>query len=206
MIVNIVDRICYVYRQTSDPVFRPNGSGSSWSPPGWYGAESRLLHHVLRTLNARGYDLIKKRMWRDGHLFGTEHTQYLRSRDVRGTASLCIYHADHAVEIAAESFNVLGRVALAVEYGLAEERDGPQSAASMAHVRDIEVAHPVYEVSWDAPADLHGGVMTSGPERYRHYRGFTDLSEAQAFLLTMPGEYPKLIDRRTGERLMPTTC
>jgi hypothetical protein len=47
--------------------------------------------------------------------------------------------------------------------------------------------------------------MTSGPERYRHYRGFTDPSEAQTFLLTTPGEYPRLIDRRTGERLMPIT-
>jgi hypothetical protein len=54
MIVTIADRTCYVYRQPGDPVFRPNRSCSSWSPPGWYGAELRLLHHVLRTLNVRG--------------------------------------------------------------------------------------------------------------------------------------------------------
>jgi len=205
MIVTIVDRTCYFYRQPCDPVFCPNRTGSSWSPPGWYGAESRLLHHVKLILNHRGYDLIKKRMWKDGHLFGTEHTQYLRSRDIKSTPSLCIYHANSAVEIAAESFNKLSMVELAVEYGLVEEGDGPQTAASMALVNAIEATHPVYEVSWDAPSNLDSCIITSAPERYRHYRGFTDLSEAEAFLLTMPGEYPRLIDRRTGERLMPIT-
>ena len=148
MIVRIVGQTCYVYKQDSDPVFRPTSGGSSWSPPGWYGAESRLLHHVLRTLNARGYDLIKKRMWQDGHMVGTEHTQYLRSRDIRRKPSICIYHADHAVEIAAELFNKVGMVELAVEYGLTEEDDG---AASREHVQAIEATHPCFEVSWDAP-------------------------------------------------------
>jgi hypothetical protein len=59
MIVTIVDRTCYVYREDNDPVFPPNNSKSCWSPPGWYGAESRLLHHVKLILNQRGYDLIK---------------------------------------------------------------------------------------------------------------------------------------------------
>ena len=81
MIVSIIGGSCYVYRQDSDPVFRPTSGDSSWSAPGWYGAESRLLHHVQKTLNQRGYDLIKKRMWKDGHMVGTEYTQYLRSRD-----------------------------------------------------------------------------------------------------------------------------
>jgi hypothetical protein len=199
MIVTIVDRTCHLYRQPGDPVFRPNRSGSSWSPPGWYGAESRLLHQVKLILNRRGYDLIKKRMWKDGHLFGTEHTQYLRSRVIKSTPSICIYHADHAIEIAAEVFNKLGRVELAVEYGLTEEDDG---AASRDHVEAIESAYPCFEVSWDAPADPESGVMTSGPEKYRHYKGFTDRSTALAWLRSFPGEHPRIIDRRTGERLI----
>ena len=125
MIVSIVGRTCYVYKQDGDPVFRPTRGDSSWSAPGWYGAESRLLHHVQKTLNQRGYDLIKKRMWKDGHMFGTEYTQYLRSRDLQGAQSLCIYHANQAVEIAAELFNKIGLVELAVEYGLTEDGDGP---------------------------------------------------------------------------------
>lgn len=198
MIVSIVGSSCYVYREDGDPVFRPNTSKSCWSPPGWYAAESRLLHHVKLILNQRGYGLIKKRMWRDGHMFGSEHTQYLRSRVVTGTPSLCVYHATYALEIAAEVFNKLGRLELAVEYGLSESDDG---AASRAHVESIEDAHPCYEVSWDAPANLDSGVMTSGPEKYRHYRAFTDRSKAEAWLRSCPGEHPRLIDRRTGDRL-----
>jgi hypothetical protein len=141
-------------------------------------------------------------MWKDGLLCGTEHTQYLRSRRVRGTPSFCIYHADHAVEIAAEVFNVLGRVELSVEFGLAEEGDGPQTAASMAIVRDIEAAHLVYEVSWDQSSVLDSGIITSGFERYRHYRGFTDRDEAEKWFRSCPCEYPTIIDRREGERLI----
>ena len=199
MIVSIVDRSCYVYRQPGDPVFRPNTSKSCWSPPGWYGAESRLLHHVQKILNHRGYDLIKKRMWKDGHMVGTEHTQYLRSRDIQKTPSFCIFHANHAVEISAESFSKLGRVELSVEYGLTEGDDG---AATQGHVQAIEAAHPCYEVSWDAPADIDSGIMTSGPGQYRHYRGFTDRDQALAWFDACEGEYPTIIDRRTGERLI----
>lgn len=201
MIVAIVGHVCYVYREDGDLAFRPNRSRSSWSGPGWYGAESRLLHHVRLVLDRRGYGLVKERMWRDGHMVGTEHTQYLRSRDSGGMPSLCVYHADHAVEIAAELFNEVGRVELAVEYGLTEEGDGPATAASREHVRAIEARHPCYEVSWDTPAELQSGVMTSGEGRYRHYKGFTDRTQAVAWLRSCPGEYARLIDRRTGECL-----
>ncbi len=199
LFVTIVGSSCFVYREDGDPVFRPSTSKSSWSPPGWYGAESRLLHHVKLILNRRGYDLIKKRMWKDGHLFGTEHTQYLRSRSSKSVPSLCIYHADYAIEIAVEVFNKLGGVELAVEYGLMEEDDG---AAAQTHTQAIEAAHPCFEISWDAPADLESGVITSGPERYRHYKGFTNRSQAEAWLRSCPGEYPILIDRCSDERLI----
>jgi hypothetical protein len=77
-----------------------------------------------------------------------------------------LYHADYAIEIAAEVFNKLGRVELTVEYGLAEGDDG---ATSRGRVESVEAAYPCYEVSWNAPADLESGVMTSSPERFRHY-------------------------------------
>lgn len=75
MIVSIVGTTCYVYKEPGDRLFRPNKSKLSWSPPGWYAAESRLLHHVQKILNRRGYDLCKKRIWRDGHMFGAEYSQ-----------------------------------------------------------------------------------------------------------------------------------
>ena len=61
MIVSIVGESCYVYREPSDPKFRPNRSRNSWSSPGWYGAESRLLYNVQKILNGRGYDDPKAR-------------------------------------------------------------------------------------------------------------------------------------------------
>jgi hypothetical protein len=194
MIVSIVGPTCCVYREDSDPSFR-----STRSAPGWYGAESRLLHHIQKALNQRGYDLLKKRTWKDGHMVGTEYTQYLRSRDPKSIPTLCIYHANQAVEIAAEMFHKIGLVELAVEYGLTEQADGPVTSATRDFVQRIETARPCYEVSWDGPADLQSGIMTSRSGQYRHYKAFADLTQATAFLNTEPGEYPRLINRQTGE-------
>ena len=147
MIVSIVNSRCYVHREPGAPVLRPNRSRSSWSPPGWCAAESRLLHNVQKILDRRGYDLIKKRMWKDGHMFGSEHTQYLRSRNLRAIPSLYIHHADYAVEVAAESFNVLGRVVLDVVYGVGREDDPEFERSCREWVRRREAVHPCYEVS-----------------------------------------------------------
>ena len=154
LLVSIVGTSCYVYRQPGDPVFRPNRSRYSWSPPGWYGAESRMLHHVLTVLNRRGYGLIKKRMWRDGHMFGSDQSQYLRNRNLKAIPSLYIYHADYALEVAAESFNVLGRVELEVTYGVGREDDPDFERACREWVARREAAHPCYQVSWDGEATI----------------------------------------------------
>ena len=45
-------------------------------------SDSVMMHHMKIELNRQGYDLIKKRMWKDGHLVD-EGQQYLRSRNVR---------------------------------------------------------------------------------------------------------------------------
>jgi len=194
MIVSIVGDSCYVYREPGDPVFRPNRSRSSWSPPGWCAAESRLLHNVQKILNGRGYDLIKKRMWRDGHMFGSEHSQYLRSRNLKAVPSLYVYHADAALEVAAESYNVLGRVVLDVVYGAGREDDPEFERACREWVRLREEAHPCFEVSWRGGATIDGHAAAR-----RLYRGFTDLGSAMAFVEIDPGESCRLIDHRSGE-------
>ena len=56
--------------------------------------ESRLLYYLKNWLNANGWDLIKKRMWRDGHLMD-DMQQYLRSR--KGGAVM-IYNNRWAIE------------------------------------------------------------------------------------------------------------
>lgn len=202
MIVSIVGTSCYVYCQPGDPVFRPNRSRHSWSPPGWYGAESRLLYRVQKILNGRGYDLIKKRMWRDGHMFGAEHTQYLRSQDIKSVPSLYIYHADYALEVAAESFNVLGRARLDVVYGAGTEDDPEFERVCRDWVARREEAHSCYEVSWDGEVTIDGHTATR-----RLFRGFTDLDTARAFLESDPGDRCRLIHRHTGEAvLLQETC
>jgi hypothetical protein len=202
MIVSIVGDSCYVYRQPGDPVFRPNRSRKSWSPPGWYAAESRLLHKVQKILDARGYGLVKRRMWRDGHMFGSEHSHYLRSRNLRAIPSLYVYHAEYALEVAAESYNVLGRAVLDVVYGAGREGDPEFERACREWVRQREQAHPCYEVSWEGEATFDGHTAVR-----RLYRGFTDLDSAMAFVEGDPGEACRVIDRRTGEAVfLGTAC
>ena len=195
MLVSIVGCSCYVYRQPGDPVFRPNRSRKSWSSPGWYAAESRLLHHIQKILNLRGYNLLKKRMWRDDHMFGCEHSQYLRSRVLKSIPSMYLYHADYALEVAAESFNTLGRVELEVTYGAGREDDRNFEIECSEWVASKEAAFSCYQVSWEAEAIIDGHNA-----KRRIYRGFTSLDNATDFLATDPGEYCRLIDRRTGER------
>ena len=156
MIVSIVDSRCHVYRKPGDPVLRPNRSPSSWSPPGWCAAESRLLHNVQKILDRRGYDLIKRRMWRDGHTFGSEHIQYLRSRNLKAVPSLYVYHVEYAVEVAAEKYNVLGRAVLDVAYGAGREDDPEFERECREWVRRREATHP------SPPPGLHGPGIGDG--------------------------------------------
>ena len=199
MIVALVGCRCYVYREAGDPKFRPNRSKHSWSSPGWYGAESRLLYNVQKILSGRGYGLLKKRMWKDGHMFGCEETQYVRSRNLQSAPSLYIYHANAALEIAAESYNVLGRVRLDVAYGVGREDDPEFEQECREWVRNREAAFPCYQVSWKAEATIDGYSTVR-----RLYRGFTSLVHAEAFMRTEPGESCRLIDRHagTGSRLV----
>ena len=199
MIVSVVGCTAYVYREPGDPEFRPNRSKHSWSPPGWHAAESRLLYNVLKVLNGRGYGLIKKRMWRDGHMFGCEHSQYLRSRNLKAVPSLYIYHADYALEVAAESYNVLGRARFDVVYGAGREDDPDFERACRKWVRRKEADFSCHQVSWEAEAVLDGCASVR-----RHYRGFTDPERARAFMDSDPGESSRLIDRQAdmGSRLV----
>ena len=194
MIVSIIGNSCYIFRVPGDPVFRPNRSRKSWSPPGWYGAESRMLYNVQKILNGRGYGLLKKRMWRDGHMFGCDHTQYLRSRSLKAIPSLYIYHADSALEVAAESYNVLGRVRLDVVYGAGREDDPGFERDCREWVTRTEAPFSCYQVSWVDEAVIDGHAADR-----RLYRAFTDLAQAGAFRGSDPGDSCRLIDRRTGD-------
>jgi hypothetical protein len=75
--------------------------------------ESLLLHKIKKILNARGYDLIKKRMWRDGHLMD-DMQQYLRTRKPTGhpARDIYIYSGFWAIEGADAALKRDGEVTL----------------------------------------------------------------------------------------------
>ena len=74
--------------------------------------ESSLLYAVKRELNAQGFDFIKKRMWRDGHMM-SDMQQYLRERDSRGKC-IAIYNGRWLIEGANDTLNREGVVTLIV--------------------------------------------------------------------------------------------
>lgn len=112
MKVELKEHICTVTREPGDPKMRDGGFGT---------AESRLLHHVKKVLNARGFDLVKRRTQSDGHMYGWERTVYLRDRKWR----FCIVDGNWALnDNAAAEFNRKGEAVLLVERweGLPEGR------------------------------------------------------------------------------------
>ena len=91
-------------RRTSGAVLVQRERGDPRLPATWAG-EHRLLHMLKRTLNAAGWDVIKKRMSKDGHLTDDERP-YLRSRVVRkGRPVVAIHHGDYMLRSAAEDFS-----------------------------------------------------------------------------------------------------
>jgi len=82
---------CKVTKEESDPRFT-NG--------GWSSAESTLLYHIKKELIEQGYDVIKKRMWKDGHLV-SEKQQYVRNKKY----TFAIYNGAYAVYDLGEYFN-----------------------------------------------------------------------------------------------------
>lgn len=86
--------------------------------------ESQFLHNVKKALRAAGHDVIKKRMWKDGHMV-SDHQQYVRERKGR----FCVYSGFFALRDASEDFNKDGDVYLEVagnvstNFGTIEDRE-----------------------------------------------------------------------------------
>ena len=103
MIVKLKKNCCIVTREKTDPKFYGivNAAG-----------ESKLLHHIKLELIKQGHKVIKKRMWKDGHLVDSMQ-QYLRT--VKGyEPSFQIWNSNWAINGAEENFNK-GEVVLSVE-------------------------------------------------------------------------------------------
>jgi hypothetical protein len=104
-----------VTREPNDPKFYNGGKNT------WGSAESRLLYHIKKALIAAGHDVIKKRMQADGHMYGNEETQYIRSRKIaKGKPYLMIYDGMWAIRQLQEPWNEHGEITLLVERGIGE--------------------------------------------------------------------------------------
>jgi hypothetical protein len=106
MKVEIINSKCIITKEAGDPKFsgRINAAG-----------ESRLLYHIKGILNKQGYDLIKKRMHKDGHLVD-DLQQYLRARKRSGDQKkdIYIYNGMWSIRGAEEYLNEMGTVTLTV--------------------------------------------------------------------------------------------
>ena len=68
--------------------------------------ESNLLYAIKKKLNSQGFDLIKKRMWKDGHMVD-DIQQYLRTRKPSGfpETDIYIFNGFWAIEGAEKMYN-----------------------------------------------------------------------------------------------------
>ncbi len=104
MKVTLTDTSCLVEQEPGDKRYYGirNAAG-----------ESNLLYAVKNQLNNQGYDFIKKRMAKDGHMMD-DMQQYLRERKAMNGRQLAIYNRRWAIEGADETLNRTGRVDLIV--------------------------------------------------------------------------------------------
>lgn len=110
MKVEIKGNTCIVTKEPNDRRF----SRGSWSD-----AESNFLYQVKKELIKQGYDVIKKRMHKDGHLTDN-YRQYIRTRKPSGNPKKDIYvvNEDYCYYDAGEEFNKEGKVSLTVYSGV----------------------------------------------------------------------------------------
>ena len=81
-------------------------------------SESTLLHKIKLELIEQGHDVIKKRMWKDGHMMGDESSQYIRERNWKW----CAFDNDYVLRLSYKDYNA-GKLILAIERWDQEKRN-----------------------------------------------------------------------------------
>lgn len=84
-----------------------------------YYSDSALFVAIKRELQRKGMDVIKKLMWKDGHMVSDDQ-YYVRSRDHRSPDSFAIYWGHHAEYGPYEDWNQKGLVKMLVALNLSE--------------------------------------------------------------------------------------
>lgn len=104
MKIKLLNHHCTVIREEGDPRMK---------------TESQLLYHVKLRLVDMGHDVIKKRIQKDGHMFGYEAMQYIRTRSPKSPRPhICIYNGNYCFYDAHEPYNQKGVVDLQVEWDI----------------------------------------------------------------------------------------
>lgn len=73
--------------------------------------ESDLFFRLKKTLQALGEDVIKKLMYKDGHMV-SDYDYYVRSRNAKEVGSYGIYNPSSSIRDGAEVYNREGSVIL----------------------------------------------------------------------------------------------
>ena len=107
MKIMMTTRTFKVFKEKKDPKFY--GKYSHYQ--GWGSGESKLLYHIKKELNKIGFDVIKKRMCKDGHMV-SEEQQYIRTRKMSGQRSFYIYDSHYSIRNLADDWNKNGEIEL----------------------------------------------------------------------------------------------
>jgi hypothetical protein len=68
--------------------------------------ESHLMYRILQSLKSQGYDVIKKRMWKDGHMV-SDSIQYIRTRKPK-PYDFAIWDDQYAIRDSAKGYETDG--------------------------------------------------------------------------------------------------
>jgi hypothetical protein len=83
----------------------------------WSLAESNFLYKVKQEIQKMGYDVIKKRMYKDGHMVD-DTQQYIRTRSWNGKdGEFCIYNTNYSLFDAGLIFNKDNEIELSLIVG-----------------------------------------------------------------------------------------
>lgn len=120
-------------------------AGGGWGKSHGWEAEHILMHRIVKWLNERGFNLIKKRMSSDGHLYGDSATPYIRPPHKQTAAQLLlpqiqIYDGDYAIRNANLAWNQ-GEVTFLIEHAYKPESKRYQAHWQALISEDVRVWH-----------------------------------------------------------------
>ena len=99
--------------------------------------EHALFRYIAKWLNAHGFDVIKKRAQKDGHMIGDPYQPYIRCRKPgKGIPHIYIWSGFYALRGANEDWNREGKVDLLLKTNVFEK--GQDTAALITQLMAVK--------------------------------------------------------------------